>query len=74
MIDILRYLVGPNFANGSETTEDMIKVIQGAMRYKLSENKKFLTMESQNWVLNELPKLTAEIDREIKICWKELED
>lgn len=72
--DILHHLVGPLFANGSETVEGMIDVIQGSMRFKLSENERFLTEESQDWTLTKLPKLTAAIDREIQLCWKELED
>jgi hypothetical protein len=44
------------------------------MKYKLGENKYFLTWEGQQWVMNELPKKEAQVKREIQICWKELND
>lgn len=70
--NILEYLIGPNFANGTDTTKEMIVMIQGAMRYKLSENENYLTNESQNWIINKLPNLEKEIEREIQKCWKKL--
>lgn len=72
--DILKYLIGPNFANGTSEVDEMIAMIKGAMNFKLQENKLYLTKESQFWVLNELPKLEKEIQREIDVCWKELDE
>lgn len=72
--EILSYLVGPNFANGTMETKVMIALIQGAMKFKFSENECFLTEESQNWITHELPKMEDEIDREIQLCWKELDE
>ncbi|MCV9929546.1 hypothetical protein OIU83_17930 [Flavobacterium sp. LS1R49] len=71
---ILKYLIGPNFANGTSEVDEMIPLITGAMNVKLNENKYYLTKESQFWVINELPKLEKQIQREINICWKELEE
>ena len=70
--DILKYLIGPNFANGTTETKDMIAIIIGAVKYKLSEDENYLTLESQDWVVNELPRLEKQIGREIQVCWKEL--
>lgn len=72
--DLLTYLIQPNFANGITETNLMIAMIHGAMKFKLDEDEFYLTKESQFWVLNELPKLEKEIQREIDLCWKELED
>lgn len=72
--EIFKYLIGPNFANGTSEVEEMIDVINGAMKYKLNENQNYLSKESQDWITNELPKLKNEVQREIDICWKELED
>jgi hypothetical protein len=72
--DILKYLIGPNFANGTSEVNEMIPLIIGAMNFKLNENKYYLTKESQSWVINELPKLEKQIQREISICWKELNE
>ncbi|WP_179350067.1 hypothetical protein [Winogradskyella pacifica] len=72
--DILGYLIGPNFANGDTETRDLIPLIKGAMKFKLSENKSYLTQESQNWILNELPKMKKEVEREVQKCWKELNE
>lgn len=72
--NILGYLIGPNFANGTTNTEEMIPLIQGAMKYKLSENKGYLTKESQDWIINILPQLENEVEREIQKCWKELNE
>jgi hypothetical protein len=71
--EILKYLVEPNFANGTTDTKDIIAVIIGAMQYKMKENEYYLTKESQFWVLNELPKLELQVEREINSCWKELD-
>jgi len=72
--DLLRYLIGPNFANGTSEVDEMIAMIKGAMEFKLKENEFYLTKESQFWVENELLKLEKEIRREIDLCWKELEE
>lgn len=72
--DLLKYLIGPNFANGTSAVDEMIDVIKGAMLFKLKENEFYLSKESQLWVENELPKLEKEIQREIDICWKELDE
>ncbi len=72
--EVLKYLIGPNFANGTSEVEEMIDMINGAMKYKLNENQNYLSKESQDWITNELPKLKNEVQREIDICWKELED
>jgi hypothetical protein len=70
--DILGIIVGPNFANGDTELDEMIKVIQGAMKYKQKENPKFLTKQGQNWVVNKLPELRNEVQREIQKCLNEL--
>ncbi len=72
--DLLKYLIGPNFANGTSETDEMIAMIKEAMEFKLKENEFYLTKESQFWVENELLKLEKEIQREIDLCWKELEE
>ncbi|WP_027394257.1 hypothetical protein [Aquimarina latercula] len=72
--DILGYLIGPNFANGDTETKDLIPLIKSAMKFKLSKNKNYLTLESQNWILNELPKMEIEVEREVQKCWKELNE
>lgn len=72
--ELLKYLIGPNFANGIFEINEMILVIKGAMKFKLKENEFYLSKESQFWVLNELPKLEKEIKREIDVCWKELNE
>jgi hypothetical protein len=71
---LLKYLIDPNFANGTTETYEMIQMITGAMNFKLKENIYFLTMEGKNWVTNELPKLEKQVEREIQICWKELNE
>ncbi|UPZ16600.1 hypothetical protein [Flavobacterium humidisoli] len=72
--EILKHLIGPNFANGTSAVEEMIEIIHGAMKYKLNENQYYLSKESQDWITSELPKLEKEVQREIDICWKELDD
>jgi len=72
--DILKYLIGPNFANGTTEMKEMMQMILGAMNFKLKDNIHYLTKESKDWVINELPKLESQIDREIQICWKELNE
>ena len=72
--DILGYLIRPNFANGDTETKDLIPLIKSAMEFKLSENKNYLTSESKDWILNELPKLEKEVEREVQKCWKELNE
>lgn len=71
---LIQYLIAPNFANGTSETDEMIELIFGAMKYKLSENNYYLTKESQHWIVNEFPKLKKEVKREIDICWKELNE
>ena len=44
------------------------------MNYKLRENPKYLTQESQFWIKNILPKMKNEVKREIKLYWKELNE
>ena len=41
------------------------------MEFKLTENKNYLTKESKSWILNELPKMEKEVEREVQKCWKE---
>lgn len=72
--NLLKYLIGPNFANGTSEVDEMIAMIKGAIEFKLKENEFYLTKESQFWVENELLKLEKEIRREIDLCWKELEE
>ena len=72
--EILKYLIGPNFANGTTETSEMIPLIIGAMNFKLKENVNYLTKESKEWITNELPKLEEQVEREIKFCWKELDE
>lgn len=72
--ETLSYLVDPNFANGTMETKAMIALIQGAMKFKLSENEYYLTEESQKWITHELPKMVNEIEREVQVCWKELDE
>ena len=73
-IAILKYLIGPNFANGTTETSGMIPLIIEAMNFKLKENTNYLTKESKEWIINELPKLDGQIEREIQVCWKELDE
>lgn len=70
--EILKYLIGPNFANGTTETSEMIPLIIGAMNFKLKEDANYLTKESKEWIIKELPKLKEQVEREIKVCWKEL--
>jgi hypothetical protein len=72
--DILMYLIGPNFANGTTETNAMIQMIIGAMNFKLKGNANYLTKESKDWVIKKLPKLERQVEREIQICWKELDE
>ncbi|QXP78671.1 MULTISPECIES: hypothetical protein [Winogradskyella] len=72
--DILEYLIGPNFANGDTETKDLIPLIKSAMEFKISENKNYVTKESKNWILNKLPKMEKEVEREVQKCWKELNE
>jgi hypothetical protein len=72
--DILEYLIEPNFANGDTETKDLIPLIKSAMEFKISENKNYLTKESKNWILHELPKMEKEVEREVQKCWKELNE
>ncbi|MFH6949767.1 hypothetical protein ACHRV6_14830 [Flavobacterium sp. FlaQc-51] len=37
--ELLKYLISPNFANGTSEINEMISVIKGAMRFKLNENE-----------------------------------
>jgi hypothetical protein len=71
---ILKYLIGPNFANGTSETSEMIPLIIGAMHFKLKGNVNYLTRESKEWIINQLPKLQDEVEREIQVCWKELDE
>ena len=59
---------------GDTETKDLIPLIKSAMEFKLSENKNYLTQESQNWILNELPKIEEEVEREVQKCWRELNE
>ncbi|KQB41161.1 hypothetical protein [Flavobacterium aquidurense] len=72
--ELLKYLIGPNFANGTSQVNEMILIIKEAMKFKLNENEFYLTRESQFWVEDELYKLEKEIQREIDICQKELDE
>ena len=72
--EILNYLIGPNFANGDSEAKELIPLIQQAMEYKLSENKNYLTKESQEWIMNDFPKMINEVEREVQKCWKELNE
>lgn len=72
--DILKYLIEPNFANGTPKVSEMILLIISAMNFKLNENKNYLTTESQFWITNEFPKLEKQIQREIEECRKELDE
>ncbi|WP_242499200.1 hypothetical protein [Flavobacterium sp. 140616W15] len=72
--DILKYLIEPNFANGTSKVSEMIFLIISAMNFKLNENKNYLTKESQFWITNEFPKLEKQIQREIEECRKELDE
>ncbi len=72
--EILGYLIGPNFANGSMETKALIPLIQRAMTYKLSKNKHYLTEQSKTWITQVLPKMEAEVEREVQKCLKELEE
>lgn len=71
--EILQYLIGPNFANGTSETNEMIEMIIGAMKFKLNENQDYLSKESQHWIINELTKLEKQIEREIQSCWNDLD-
>ena len=72
--EILKYLIGSNFANGTTETSEMISLVIEAMNFKLKENANYLTKESKEWIINELPKLEEQVEREIKVCWKELDE
>lgn len=72
--EILSYLIGPNFANGTMETKTLIPLIQRAMAHKLSIDKYYLTQQSQDWITNELPKMGAAVEREVQICLKELDE
>lgn len=72
--ELLGYLIGPNFANGDTETKQLIPLIGRAMNYKRSENKHYLTRESQHWITNELPNMEQEVEREVQKCWKELNE
>ncbi len=72
--DILKYLIEPNFANGTSKVNEMITIITETMKFKLNEDKYYLTRESQFWVTNKLTKLEKQVQREIDICWKELDE
>lgn len=72
--EILRYLVGPIFANGTEDGSGVIHVIEGSMNFKLKENPNYLTKESQQWVKHTLPTMITEVQREVDIHSKELDD
>jgi hypothetical protein len=71
--DILKYLIEPNFADGTSEVHEMISIITETMKFKLNEDKYYLTRESQFWVTNKLPKLEKQVQREIEVCWKELD-
>ena len=60
---ILGYLIGPNFANGDTEPKNLIELIKNVMDFKLSENKNYLTTESEKWIINELPKMESEVER-----------
>ncbi|OMQ12835.1 hypothetical protein BXU01_06285 [[Flexibacter] sp. ATCC 35103] len=72
--ELLKYLISPNFANGTSQVNEMILIIKEAIKFKLNENEFYLTRESQFWVEDELYKLEKEIQREIDICQKELDE
>lgn len=72
--NILKYLIGPNFANGTTETKEMIEMITDAMNFKSKENMYYLTKESTDWVIHKLPQLEMEVEREIQLCWKELNE
>lgn len=73
---LLHHLVGPIFANGDgdEETPDMIRKIQNSMNFKLKENPNFLTKEGQLWVKDILPTMVDDIQNEIDVCKKELDE
>ena len=71
---ILSLIVGPSFANAIIETNEMIAFFQSVMTHCLAQNKYFLTPEGQSWIVNELPNMEIQIEREIQSCWKELED
>lgn len=72
--DILHYLIGPCFAGGTMETKALIPLIQRSMEFKLSNNPHDFTEESKEWVTHELPKMEAEVEREVQICRKDLEE
>ena len=72
--EIFHYLIGPNFANGIETSKEMILSIQGAMQYKMKQNEHYLTQEGQIWVNKILPLMEKEVKREINQCIKDFEE
>ena len=72
--ELLKYLIDPNFANGTTETSEMISLITGAMNFKLKENNNYLTEESIEWIKIELPKLEEQVEREIQMCWKKINE
>jgi len=71
--ELLAYLIGPNFANGICEVDEMVSIIQSAMKNKLLEDENYLSEQGQLWVLEFFPKMEKEIHREIEQCWKELD-
>ncbi len=72
--ELLHHLIGPNFANGPTETPELMAMIPRAMDRKLSENKHFMTREGRDWVRNVWPKMEKEVEREVQLCWKELDE
>jgi hypothetical protein len=71
---LLKFIVGPKFADGITETDEMIAILVRTINLKLEESNTYLTKEGKVWMINELPKLEREVEREIQICWKELND
>jgi len=71
---LLKYLIEPNFANGSTNTKELLELIPDAMKYKLSQDKSYLTTESIQWISEKFPKMENEVEREVQKCWKELNE
>ena len=72
--ELLHYLVGPNFANGAASADEVMALIEGSMHRKIAENPFYLSEESKKWVTQVLPGMRAAVEREVEQCRRALED
>ncbi|MBK8557466.1 MAG: hypothetical protein IPL65_17695 [Lewinellaceae bacterium] len=72
--DLIGYIIGPSFANGTTSAAEMMDLIPDAMRYIQKSDPNFMTQEGQHWVENTWPTLKNAVEQEIMALWKDLED